>query len=92
MVEMSCFAAIATCFATSGCMNMNAPGVGITGDGEHRSSGGALGGAGRLYLHPHGIEARCGYGNEEDLLMSQVERTPDAAQGPSGRVEANGAR
>jgi hypothetical protein len=33
-----------------------------------------------LYLHPHGIEARCGYGNEEDLLMSQVERTPDAAR------------
>jgi hypothetical protein len=33
-----------------------------------------------LYLHPHGIEARCGYGNEDDLLMSQVERTPDAAR------------
>jgi hypothetical protein len=33
-----------------------------------------------LYLHPCGIEARCGYGNEEDLLMSQVERTPDAAR------------
>ena len=31
-------------------------------------------------LHPHGIEARCGYGNEEDLLMSQVERTPDTAR------------
>ena len=33
-----------------------------------------------LYLHPHGIEARCGYANEDDLLMSQVERTPDAAK------------
>ena len=47
---------------------------------------------GGLYLHPHGIEARCGYGNEEDLLISQVERSPDAAQGPSGRVEADGSR
>jgi hypothetical protein len=25
-----------------------------------------------LYLHPLGIEVRCGFGNEEDLLMSQV--------------------
>jgi hypothetical protein len=33
-----------------------------------------------LYRHPIGFEARCGYGNEEDLLMSQVERTPDAAK------------
>ena len=33
-----------------------------------------------LYLHPYGIEARCSYGNEEDLLMSHVERTPDAAR------------
>jgi len=33
-----------------------------------------------LYLHPIGFEARCGYGNEEDLLMSQVERTRDAAK------------
>jgi hypothetical protein len=33
-----------------------------------------------LYLHPHGIEARCGYRNEDDLLMSQVERTPEAAK------------
>jgi hypothetical protein len=33
-----------------------------------------------LYLHPHGIEARCGYHDEADLLMSQVERTPDAAK------------
>ena len=33
-----------------------------------------------LYLHPGGIEARCGYGNEDDLLMSQVERTPQAAK------------
>jgi hypothetical protein len=32
-----------------------------------------------LYLHPYGIEARCSYG-EEDLLMSHVERTPDAAR------------
>jgi hypothetical protein len=33
-----------------------------------------------LYLHPIGFEARCGYGNEEDLLMSQVEKTPDEAR------------
>jgi hypothetical protein len=33
-----------------------------------------------LYLHPHGIEVRCGYGNEDHLLMSQVERTPEAAK------------
>jgi hypothetical protein len=33
-----------------------------------------------LYLHQYGIEARCGYGNEEDLLMPQVERTPEAAR------------
>jgi len=33
-----------------------------------------------LYLHPYGVEARCGYGNEDDLLISQVERTPDAAK------------
>jgi hypothetical protein len=33
-----------------------------------------------LYLHPIGFEARCGYGNEEDLLMSRVERTPGAAK------------
>ena len=33
-----------------------------------------------LYLHPLGIEARCGYANEESLLMSQVEKTPDAAR------------
>lgn len=32
------------------------------------------------YLHPHGIKARCGYSNEAELLMSQVERTPDAAR------------
>ena len=28
------------------------------------------------YLHPCGIEVRCGYGNEELLLMSWLERTP----------------
>jgi hypothetical protein len=33
-----------------------------------------------LYLHPHGIEVRCGYGNEDHLLMSQVARTPEAAK------------
>jgi hypothetical protein len=33
-----------------------------------------------LYLHPHGIEARCGYSNEDDLLMSQVERTAEATK------------
>lgn len=33
-----------------------------------------------LYLHPVGFEVRCGYGNEENLLMSQVERMPDAAK------------
>ena len=33
-----------------------------------------------LYLHPHGIEARCGCGNDDNLLMSHVERTPDAAR------------
>jgi ribosomal protein L32 len=33
-----------------------------------------------LYLHPHGIEARCGYGNEQNLLMSQLEPTPHAAR------------
>jgi hypothetical protein len=33
-----------------------------------------------LYLHPLGIEARCGYDNEENLLMSQVLKTPDAAR------------
>lgn len=33
-----------------------------------------------LYLHPHGFEVRCGYGNEEDLLMSHVERTPETAK------------
>ena len=33
-----------------------------------------------LYLHPFGIEARCGYNDEEELLMSHVERTPDAAR------------
>ena len=29
-----------------------------------------------LYLHPSGIEARCFYGNGDDLLMSHVERAP----------------
>jgi hypothetical protein len=33
-----------------------------------------------LYLHPHGIESRCGYRDEADLLMSVVEKTPDAAK------------
>ncbi|HEY1307710.1 MAG TPA: hypothetical protein VGF24_29365 [Vicinamibacterales bacterium] len=33
-----------------------------------------------LYLHPYGIEARCGYGSEDNFLMSQVERTPQAAR------------
>ena len=33
-----------------------------------------------LYLHPHGIEARCGYRDEVDLLMSQVRKTPDEAK------------
>jgi hypothetical protein len=28
----------------------------------------------------HGIEARCTRGHEDDLLMSQVERTPEAAK------------
>jgi hypothetical protein len=31
-------------------------------------------------LHPLGIEVRCGYKDEENLLMSQVEKSPDAAQ------------
>ena len=33
-----------------------------------------------LYLRPHGIEVRCGYDDERNLLMSQVEKTPDAAR------------
>jgi hypothetical protein len=33
-------------------------------------------------LHPLGIEARCGYLDEENLLMSQVE--PDAARARAG--------
>jgi hypothetical protein len=35
-----------------------------------------------LYLHEAsgGFEVRCGYGNENHLLMSQVERTPEAAK------------
>jgi len=28
-------------------------------------------------LHPLGIEVRCGYQDEENLLMSQVEKPPD---------------
>jgi hypothetical protein len=42
-----------------------------------------------LYLHPHGIEARCGYSNEDDLLMSQVERTPEAAKARADEWLAN---
>lgn len=42
-----------------------------------------------LYLHPYGIEARCGYGNEDNLLMSQVERTPDAARARADEWLAN---
>jgi hypothetical protein len=33
-----------------------------------------------LYLHPHGIEARCGYDNEANLLWSQVTKLPDEAR------------
>jgi len=33
-----------------------------------------------LYLHPLGIEARCGYRDEDDLLMSQVTKMPDEAK------------
>jgi hypothetical protein len=32
------------------------------------------------YLHPHGIEVRCGYDNEENLLRSQVVKLPQAAK------------
>jgi hypothetical protein len=39
-----------------------------------------------LYLHDAsgGFEVRCGYGNEDHLLMSQVERTPEAAKARAG--------
>jgi len=33
-----------------------------------------------LYLHPHGVETRCGYRDEADLLMSMVLPDDDAAR------------
>ena len=33
-----------------------------------------------LYLHPCGIEARCFYGHEDNLLMSHLTKTPDEAK------------
>jgi hypothetical protein len=32
-----------------------------------------------LYQHPVGIEVRCGYQEEDNLLRSMVERLPDGA-------------
>ena len=31
-------------------------------------------------MHARGIEARCGYHDEDGLLMSRLERMPDAAR------------
>ena len=33
-----------------------------------------------LYTHPYGIEARCSLGDDRNLLMSQVTKTPDEAR------------